>query len=109
MRGVVFATGPGPETELAKRYPPPLQPVAGRPMLHHVVESLVDSGINKIDFVLCNMSEKIEASLGDGTRWGSIFRYHLVRDAARPYGRLAVLRLSEDEPVVLAHGDRLPL
>lgn len=109
MRAVVFATGPGAETELSRRYPPPLQPVAGRPMLHHVVESLVDSGITNIDFILSNMSEKIETSLGDGTRWGSVFRYHLARDSARPYGRLAVLGLSADEPVVLAHGDRLPL
>ena len=55
------------------------------------------------------MPEKVEGSLGDGTRWGSTFRYHLARDAARPYGRLAVIGIAEDEPVILAHGDRLPL
>ena len=113
MRAVVFATGHCPETEsFARRQPPALLPVAGRPFLHYVVESLVDMGVSKIDFILSDLAEKLEDSLGDGTRWGSAFRYHLARDAARPYGRLAVLDLGgteSDEPVVLAHGDRLPM
>ena len=74
-----------------------------------MVESLVEPGANQIDFILSHMPEKVEGSLGDGTRWGSTFRYHLARDAARPYGRLAVIGIAEDEPVILAHGDRLPL
>ena len=110
MRAVVFATGHCPEMEtFARRQPTALLPAAGRPFLHYVVESLVDGGVNQIDFILSNMPEKVEGSLGDGTRWGSTFRYHLVRDAARPYGRLAVIGIAEDEPVILAHGDRLPL
>ena len=110
MRAVVFATGHCPETEaFARRQPPALLPVAGRPFLHYVVESLVDSGVSKIDFILSDMPERIEDSLGDGARWGSAFRYHLARDATRPYGRLSVIGIAESEPVVLAHGDRLPL
>jgi hypothetical protein len=110
MRAVVFATGYCPETEsFARRYPPALLPVAGRPFLHYVIESLVESGVNRIDFILSDSPEKIEDSLGDGTRWGSAFRYHLARDAARPYGRLSVIDIAGNEPVVLAHGDRLPL
>jgi lipopolysaccharide/colanic/teichoic acid biosynthesis glycosyltransferase len=110
MRAVVFATGYCPEMEaFARRQHPVLLPVAGRPFVHYVIESLVDSGVNKIDFILSEMPEKVENSLGDGTRWGSAFRYHLARDAARPYSRLPVLGIGEDEPVVLAHGDRLPL
>src|ERR1035438_9957638 len=110
MRAVVFAAGYCPETEeFASRHPPALLPVVGRPFLHYVVESLVDMGVGEIDFILSDSPAKIEESLGNGARWGIAFRYHLARDSARPYGRLSVIGISGDEPVVLAHGDRLPL
>jgi len=110
MRAVVVATGHRPGLQgFAMHEPSVLLPVAARPFLHFVVEFLVDSGVHQIDFILSEMPEKIEDSLGDGTRWGVKFRYHLARDAARPYGRLSAAGIGEDETIVLAHGDRLPL
>jgi len=110
MRAVVFATGHCPEMQsLTLHEPSVLLPVAGRPFLHYVVESLVDSGATKIDFILSDKPDKVEESLGDGTRWGAAFQYHLARDPAQPYGRLAVLGIGAEEPVIVAHGDRLPL
>src|SRR5258708_7156134 len=110
MRAVVVATGNRPGLQgFAMHEPSVLMPVAARPLLHFVVEFLVDSGVNQIDFVLSDMPEKIENSLGGGTRWGVKFRYHLARDAERPYGRLGAVGIGADETVVLAHGDRLPL
>ena len=110
MRAVVMATGfcPG-MTDLAYLEPAVLLPVAGRPFLHYVVEALVDAGITRIDFILSEMPHAVEDSLGDGTRWGSKFSYHLARDPERPYGRLAILGVGRDEAILLAHGDRLPL
>lgn len=110
MRAVVVATGHRPGLQgFAMHEPSVLLPVAARPFLHFVVEFLVDSGVSQIDFILSEMPEKVEDSLGDGTRWGVKFRYHLARDAARPYGRLGAVGIGQDETVVLAHGDRLPL
>jgi hypothetical protein len=110
MRAVVVSTGHCPAMEsFARQEPSGLLPVAGRPFLHYVVEYLVDSGVSEIDCILSEMPEKVEHSLGDGTRWGIKIQYHLVRDPARPYGRLAVLGVAEDELAVLAHADRLPL
>jgi len=110
MRAIVVATGhcPGMQ-DLAYHEPAVLLPVAGKPFLHYVVESLVDAGITQIDFMLSEMPETVEESLGDGARWGGKFAYHLVRNPERPYGRLAVLGIGRDEPILLAHGDRLPL
>ncbi|HXK01744.1 MAG TPA: NDP-sugar synthase [Verrucomicrobiae bacterium] len=110
MRAIVVATGNCPAMQdFTHREPAVLLPVAGKPFLHYVIEYLVDSGITSIDFILSELPEEVELSLGDGTRWGSKFRFHLARDPGRPYGRLAALAGSGDEPVVLAHGDRLPL
>ena len=110
MRAVVVSTGHCPAMQsLARQEPLELLPIAGRPFLHYVVEFLVDSGVSEIDCILSEMPEKVENSLGDGTRWGIKIRYHLARDPARPYGKLAVAGVAEDEPIVLAHADRLPL
>ena len=110
MRAVVLATGHCPAIEdFAQREPAVLLPVAARPFLHYVVEVLVDAGITHIDFVLSELPDVVEQSLGDGTRWGARFRYQLARDPEKPYGRMAVLGSADDEPVLVAHADRLPL
>lgn len=110
MRAVVLATGHCPAMQdFAQREPAVLLPVAARPFLHYVVEVLVDAGITTIDFVLSDLPDVVEASLGDGARWGAKFRYQLARDPEKPYGRMAVLGVADDEPVLLAHADRLPL
>jgi hypothetical protein len=107
---VVIATGTCPGlAPLDSRLPAPLFPLVDRPFIQHVVERLVEGGISEFDFILSHLPEKIESLLGNGTRWGSAFRFHLVRDASRPgaaFRRLALVDL--DEPVLLVYPDRLP-
>lgn len=115
MRAILIATGYNPDmTALNERYPTPLLPLIDRPFIQHVVEWLVDQGVTEFDFVLSHLPEKIEHLLGDGTRWGSTFQFHLVRDPARPYSLLQTLIPHANdgndppEPLLLAHADRLP-
>ena len=109
MKALVFATGYRPElVPLIDRYPSVLLPVADRPFLQHVVESLVEQGVAEFHFVLSHLPEKVEALLGDGARWGARFVHHLARDPERPYRRLASMDLGPaDGPILLVHGDRL--
>src|SRR5215212_7642851 len=76
---------------------------------------LVDRGVTEFDFIISHLPERIEHLLGDGARWGSQFRFHLARDASRPYGMLRTLSGADtddangaDGPILLAHADRLP-
>jgi hypothetical protein len=111
MRAVIVATGESPDGALLNdRLPVPMRPLVDRPFIQHVVESCVRQGIQVFDWLLCHLPEEIEEFLGSGQRWGAQFRYHLVRDAFRPYERLRVLTLGEvrEEPVLLGHADRLP-
>lgn len=110
MRAVVIATGTCPGlAPLDSRLPAPLFPLVGRPFIQHVVEFLVEGGITGFDFVLSHLPEKVESLLGDGTRWGSAFRFHLVRDASRPCAAFRRLAIEDpDEPVLLVHADQLP-
>lgn len=91
------------------RYPTGMVTILDRPFLQHVVESLVEEGFRRFEVVLCHLPEKIEAFLGDGSRWGVVFHYHLARDATCPYEVLRPLKGTfGEEPILLAQGDRLP-
>ena len=110
MTAVIIALGLSPGMEpLNERYPTPLLPLVDRPFIQHVVEFLVEGGITRFEFVLSHLPEKIEGFLGDGSRWGCTFRFHLTRDPSHPYDILKTIRLGEDAgPLLLAHADRLP-
>lgn len=108
MNCIVIATGHCPGVApLDERYPAPMLPLVDRPFLQHVVECLVDYGITDFDFILGHLPEKVEEFLGEGTRWGSRFRFHLARDPIRPYGFLPIVT-AQDEWFFLVHADRLP-
>ncbi|MDX2029025.1 MAG: NDP-sugar synthase [Blastocatellia bacterium] len=105
MRAVIIATGIEPElVALNERHPAPLLPLGDRPWIQHILESLVERGVTEFDFVLHHLPEKMEQFLGNGARWGCVFRFHLARNAARPYGVLRTLQ--KNEPVLLGHADR---
>jgi NDP-sugar pyrophosphorylase family protein/lipopolysaccharide/colanic/teichoic acid biosynthesis glycosyltransferase len=110
MKAIVIATGLSAGiAALRERYPAPLLPLVDRPFIQHVVETLVDRDITEFDFILSHLPEKLEHLLGSGARWGSRIRFHLARDAARPYASIKRLCAeSPDNPVLLVHGDRLP-
>ena len=110
MRAVLVATGDGPGVGLLEeRYPAPILPLVDRPFIQHVVEFLIAQGVDEFDFVLSSLPEKIEELLGDGSRWGSRFRFHLAADSGRPYALLKRIGLEEERgPILFGHADRLP-
>ena len=110
MTALIIAQGVIQDMEaLNERYPSPLLPLVDRPFIQHVVEFLVEAGITQFEFVLSHLPRKIEDLLGNGSRWGSTFRFHLARDPEHPYDILKSLTLGDDAgPLLLAHADRLP-
>ena len=54
-------------------------PLVDRPFLQHLVECLVDAGVEDLDMILANHAEDIESHFEDGRRWGVRIRYHLAR------------------------------
>lgn len=112
MRAVIIVAGRSPALQqISPNLPTPLLPCVDRPVLQHVVEFLVDQGVDTFDFVLHESPERVEQFLGDGKRWGSRFTFHLVRDAGHPYLPLKLRHTpgSQSEPILLVHADRLPM
>src|SRR5579884_2167414 len=104
MRAIILATGVSPEAPfLYDHYPVPMIPLVDRPFIQHVVEVCARDGVSHFDFVLHHLPEKIEHHLGDGTRWGSTFTFHLARDESRPYRLLKSLDFSSagNEPILI--------
>lgn len=114
MRAIIVATGASTEPremdeQLSASLPNCMLTLVDRPFLQHVVEYLIGRGFTEFDFVLSRAPEKIERLLGDGTRWGSRFHFHLARDPQRPYELLKVIGGDwANEPFLLAHADYLP-
>ncbi len=109
MRAIIIATGMHqPIRLLAERHSPEMLPLVDRPVVQHVVEHLVQQGILEMDVIVSHLPEKVEALLGDGTRWGAKFHFHLVKDPCRPYGALSLTGLpTDDSSCLLIHADRL--
>ncbi|MDX1931567.1 MAG: NDP-sugar synthase [Capsulimonadales bacterium] len=108
MRAIVFVSGVPEDITLAEEYVTPLLPLVDRPFLQHVVEFLVEGGVTDFDFVASHLPDRIELLLGDGTRWGSRFRFHPASDDSRRYATFRWLG-TVNEPTILVHADRLPL
>jgi len=110
MRAIILATGhrPALEPPVARR-PDHLFPFLGKPFLQHVVEYLVERGVEEIHFVFSHLPQDAEELLGDGRRWGCRFEHHLARDERGAVEKLRVLaRRWSDETLLLGSGNSLP-
>jgi hypothetical protein len=85
-----------------------LFPLGDRPLLQHIVESLVARGIVSIELIVSHAPETVEALLGNGDRWGCKFRYHLAAQPERPYRSLKIISELRTEPWTLVHAECYP-
>ena len=79
MIGVIVFPGPDEAAYgLAEQMPLSLLPLGDRPVIQHMIEFLAHQGVRQFELILEHSPEQVEQYLGDGTRWGCRFRYHLV-------------------------------
>jgi choline kinase len=84
-------------------------PVAGRPLIHHVLESLASAGIQEVVLVVGYQGEQVEAALGDGLQFGLRIHYVWNRDYAQGNASSLwrALPVVGGEPFLLAMSDHL--
>ena len=76
MKAVILAAGKGTRMRpLTNRRPKPLVPVAGRPILEHIVGGLASAGVDEVCLVIGWMGEQIQEAFGDGTALGAELTY----------------------------------
>lgn len=105
---VIMAGGSGtrllPHTELC---PKPLLPVAGKPMLEHIVERARADGFRHFIMAVHYLSHMIEEYFGDGQRWDVHVEYVREDTPLGTAGALGQLQPAPDEAFVVTNGDVL--
>ena len=98
-KAMIFAAGRGERMRpLTDHTPKPLLEAGGKPLIVWQIERLAQAGFRTIVINHAWLVERIEASLGDGSRWGVQLRYSPEQEALETAGGIAqALPLLEDE------------
>jgi dTDP-glucose pyrophosphorylase len=103
---VIMAGGAGtrlrPHTEIC---PKPLLPVAGKPMLEHIIERAKSQGFNHIVLAIHYLGHMIEDFFGNGERWGVRIEYLREQSPLGTAGALGLINPRPDAPFVVTNGD----
>lgn len=107
MRAMILAAGRGermrPLTDLT---PKPLLPAGGKPLIAWHLERLAGAGFHDIIINHAHLGDQIEATLGDGSRYGVAIRYSAEGEALETAGGIAqALPLLGDAPFLVVNGD----
>jgi mannose-1-phosphate guanylyltransferase len=108
-RAMVLAAGRGTRlAPITHTTPKPLVPVAGRPLLEHLLEFLRAGGIEEVVINLHHLGHRIEQYVGDGARFGLRIRYSAEDPILDTGGGIKKAEpLLAGEPFVVANGDSL--
>jgi histidinol-phosphate phosphatase family protein len=106
MKVVILAGGKGTRLGLTDR-PKPMVPVAGKPLLEHLVDTARASGFRDFIFLNGHLGEVIEEYFGDGSRFG-VNITHIQEPA--PLGTGGAVRHARQllgKPFIVIYGDIL--
>lgn len=103
---VIMAGGKGarlrPYTE---NCPKPLVPVAGKPMLEHIIERAKLEGFSHFVLAINYLGHMIEEHFGDGSRFGVRIEYLREQEPLGTAGALSLLNPRPDAPIVVTNAD----
>ncbi|WP_291713837.1 nucleotidyltransferase family protein [Limnobacter sp. CACIAM 66H1] len=105
---IIMAGGKGtrlrPYTE---NCPKPMLPVAGRPMLEHIIERAVHNGFNHFILAVHYLGHMVEEYFGDGKKFNVSIEYLREQAPLGTAGALSLLEQKPTEPIVVTNGDVL--
>ena len=105
---VIMAGGFGkrllPHTE---NCPKPMLPVAGRPILEHILLRAISDGFRNYVISLHYLGEKITDYFGDGSQWGVNIKYVHEQTPLGTAGALSLIEPQPQSPIIVTNGDLL--
>jgi bifunctional UDP-N-acetylglucosamine pyrophosphorylase/glucosamine-1-phosphate N-acetyltransferase len=101
VKALILAAGYGTRLHpLTQHRPKAMLPLLGKPMLHHVIDTVHEAGMKDIVLVVGHFREQIEAYFGDGEEHGVTINYS---EQPEPKGEYDAVLVAEDH---LADEDR---
>lgn len=105
---VIMAGGQGTRlSPLTDNCPKPLLPLAGRPVLEHIIERAIAEGFARFTIAVHYLAHMIEAHFEDGKRWGVRIDYLREESPLGTAGAIALLDPRPETPFVISNGDIL--
>jgi len=105
---VVMAGGRGERLRpLTDHLPKPLLAVGRTTILERLLERLFESGFVDVWLAVNYMAEKIETTIGDGSRWGLRVRYLREEQPLHTAGALSLLPQRPEGPIVVLNADQV--
>lgn len=106
LLGVILAAGKGTRLQpFSERYPKPILPILGKPLLQYQIECLRELGVDRIIMVIGHLGFEIVRAFGDGRHLGVHIQYV---DQGRTLGiahAVCTLEPLIDRPFMLFLGD----
>jgi mannose-1-phosphate guanylyltransferase/phosphomannomutase len=108
MKGMILAAGEGRRLRpLTEHTPKPMLPVAGRPLLEHIIIHLHKCGVNDLAINLYHLPMAVIDYFGDGSRWGVHLRYSVEECLLGSAGGVKRIQDFFNETFVVFYGDLL--
>ncbi|MDC0831669.1 sugar phosphate nucleotidyltransferase [Geitlerinema sp. CS-897] len=92
---------------LTETCPKPLLPVAGKPMLEHILDRAKSQGFRRFVFAVHYLGHLIEEHFGDGSRWQVQIDYLREESPLGTAGALSLLDVAPEDPFLVTNGDVL--
>ena len=106
LLGVILAAGKGTRIQpFSERWPKPILPILGKPLIQHQVECLRDLGVRRVVIVIGHLGFEIVRALGDGSRLGVRIEYVDQGPTLGIAHALGKLEERIDRPFMLFLGD----
>jgi MurNAc alpha-1-phosphate uridylyltransferase len=107
MKAMILAAGRGERMRpLTDSVPKPLLPVGGKPLIVWHIERLARAGLRDIVINHAHLGDRIEAALGNGSRFGVSIVYSPEAEALETAGGIAqALPLLGEAPFLVVNGD----
>ena len=106
MKGMILAAGEGKRLRPLTNYlPKPMLPLAGRPLLEHIITHLRDCGVTDLALNLYHLPTMVMDYFGDGRRWGVRLRYSVEDHLLGSAGGVKRLQSFFDDTFLVYYGD----
>ena len=103
---MILAAGRGERMRpLTDHTPKPLLPVAGRPLIEHQIARVAGAGFRHVVINHAWLGERIEARLGDGSRWNLAIEYSSEGEALETGGGIHRALPLLSDPFLVINGD----